>query len=202
VDLGNVDVGSPVERKVTVRYAGRDDWTIEDITSANKSFEVQMSQPIRNGGRVDYDLTVRLKPDAPAGYIKDVLTLVTNDGATKRIPLYVEGRVTPALSVSPASLYLGSLKPGETATKLMIVQAKQPFKIAAVECDDSHFQFKVAQEAATLHRIPVTFTAGTTAGKVTQTVRVKTDNGATAQCQAWATIEAAPTENAAAKAER
>lgn len=202
VDLGNVDVGSPVERKVTVRYAGRSDWTIEDITSANKNFEVQMSQPVRNGGRVDYDLTVRLKSDAPAGYIKDVLTLVTNDGATKRIPLYVEGRVTPALSVSPASLFLGTLKPGQTATKLMIVQGKEPFKIASVQCDDSHFQFKVDEESATLHRIPVTYTAGTIAGKVAQTVHVKTDSGATAECQAWATIEAVPAENAAVKADR
>jgi hypothetical protein len=161
-----------------------------------------MSQPVRNGGRVDYDLTVRLKNDAPAGYIKDVLTIVTNDGATKRIPLYVEGRVTPALSVSPASLFLGSLKPGQTATKLMIVQGKEPFKIASVQCDDSHFQFKVDEESATLHRIPVTYTAGTIAGKVTQTVHVKTDTGATAECQAWATIEAAPAENAAVKADR
>lgn len=199
VDLGNVDVGTPVERKVTVRYAGRSDWTIEDVTSANKNFEVQMSQPVRNGNRVDYDLTVRLKADAPPGYIKDVLTIVTNDGATKRIPLYVEGRVTPALAVSPASLFLGTLKPGQTATKLMIVQAKQPFKIAAVECDDSHFQFKVDDKSAVLHRIPVTFTAGATPGKVAQTVRVKTDGGAMGECQAWATIEAAPIENAAAK---
>lgn len=202
VDLGSVDIGSPTERKVTVRYAGRNDWTIEDITSANKSFEVQMSQPVRNGSRVDYDLTVRLKGDAPAGYIKDVLTIVTNDPATRRIPLYVEGRVTPALTVSPASLFLGTLKPGESATKLMIVQGKEPFKIAAVECDDSHFQFKVGQEAAKLHRIPVTYTAGATAGKVAQTVRVKTDAGATGECQAWATIEAGPVENAAVTTER
>lgn len=201
VDLGNVDVGTPVDRKVTVRYAGRSDWTIEDVTSANKSFEVQMSPPVRNGNRVDYELTVRLKADAPAGYIKDVLTIVTNDGATKRIPLYVEGRVTPALAVSPASLFLGTLKPGDTATKLMIVQGKQPFKIASVECDDSRFQFKVDEKAAVLHRIPVTYTAGNVAGKVAQTVRVTTDTGATGECQAWATIEAAPGENAAAKAE-
>jgi hypothetical protein len=202
VDLGTVDIGSPVERKVTVRYAGRNDWTIEDVTSANKSFEVQMSQPVRNGSRVDYDLTVRLKADAPPGYIKDVLTLVTNDGATKRIPLYVEGRVTPALTVSPASLFLGTLKPGQTATKLMIVQGKEPFKIAKVECDDNHFEFKVSEEVAKLHRIPVTYTAGATPGKVTQTVRVRTESGATGECQAWATIETALIENAAVKTER
>jgi hypothetical protein len=193
VDLGNVDVGSTVEKHVQVRFAGRSDWEIKDITSNNKNFEVSMSKPTRTGNRTDYELTVRLKNDASPGYIKDVLTLVTNDSATQRIPLYVEGRVVPALTVSPASLYFGTLKPGQTATKLMIVQGKSPFKITEINCEDQSFKFKTDDTAAAVHRVPVTFTAPEKAGKLTQNIVVKTDAGsATGTCQAWAMIEPAP----------
>jgi hypothetical protein len=49
VEVGNIDAGSPVERRVMVRYAGRRDWTITDVTSANKYYEVSLSKPVREG---------------------------------------------------------------------------------------------------------------------------------------------------------
>jgi hypothetical protein len=138
-------------------------------------------------------LIVRLKADAPAGYIKDQLTLVTNDSGTQRIPLYVEGRVVAAVTVSPASLAFGDLKPGQEATKTLIVSGKKPFKVTAVECDDpAVLKFKTDDASAAVHRIPVTFKAPDKPGKVSQTIRIKIDGGKdiAAQCQGWAKVVA------------
>ena len=62
---------------------------------------------------------VRLSDNLPAGYVKDQITVVTNDGLadTQRIPLIVEGRVVPEISVTPEALVLGDVPTGETVTK-------------------------------------------------------------------------------------
>ena len=197
VDLGSLEGGkaSPT-KKVKVRYTGRSDWTIQDVTSSNSNFEVEISKPMRYPGHVEYELSVRLKDGAPAGFLKDRLTLVTSDVSGQKIPLYVEGRIMPALTVSPASLFLGDVKPGQRVAKTIIVHGKKPFKVTGVECDDKGFEFKPEEQAATLHKIPVTYTAGKSPGRVSRTIHIKSDSGATAQLQATANVIA---EQAAGK---
>jgi hypothetical protein len=192
IQFGSLDEGSRSEQRVQVDYAGRNDWQIVDVRSANPSFEVELTETKRSGGRIQYEMVVRLKDDAPAGYINDQLTLVTNDSGTRTIPLPVEGRVVSSLTVSPASLSLGTVEPGQKVTKQLIVRGKTPFKIVDVRCTggDDCFEFTKPAEAKTLQFIPVIFTAGTTPGKVVQTIEIQTDIGnSKATCVATAFIK-------------
>ncbi|MCH8240194.1 MAG: DUF1573 domain-containing protein, partial [Proteobacteria bacterium] len=43
IELGLVDEGATVEKKVVVTYAGRSDWKIVDIRSENSHFEVELN---------------------------------------------------------------------------------------------------------------------------------------------------------------
>jgi hypothetical protein len=189
VDFGTVHEGLAAEKKITVLYAGRDDWKIVDVTSANSNYEVAVTEKSRGGGRVSYELSVRLKDGTPAGYVNDPLTLVTNDSNLKRVPLYVEGRITPSVTVSPASLNLGVVKPGQKVTRLLIVKGNEPFRIIGVDCGDRCFEFKVSETAKTQHRIPVTFTAGEKPGNIAERIRIKTDRS-TVECLASASVVA------------
>ena len=90
VNLGNVDLGRGAEQVVRVTHMGSTPWEITDVRSANVNFEVLLSQPQHTGSQSAYDLTLRLKPDAPAGYIKDQLILVTDDPRAPQIPMDVE----------------------------------------------------------------------------------------------------------------
>jgi len=190
VAFDSVDEGEPAERKVHVNYAGRDTWKIVDVRSGNTNFEVELNETRRGSGRVGYDLLVRMKESMPAGYFNDELVLVTNDGRSEQVPLRVEGSVTPALTVSPASLFMGVVKPGQTVTKTIVVKGKQPFKITEVQCADGCFDFKTSTEAKTLHLVPVVFKADGL-GKISQTIEIRTDigDGLVAKCLATATIE-------------
>jgi hypothetical protein len=192
VQFGSVDQGTVAEQTINVDYAGRYDWEIVDVRSANRHFEVELTETRRSGGRVNYQMLVRLKPDAPVGYLNDQLTLVTNDGTSRTIPVNVEGRVMSSLTVSPAALSLGTLEPGQKVTKQLIVRAKRPFKVVDVRCagGDDCFEFKKPTEAKTLQFIPVTFTAGTNPGKVVQTIEIQTDvSNSKATCVATAMIK-------------
>lgn len=175
IELGTVDQGQSREKRLEVRYAGRDDWRIDEIQAPNPYLETSLVELSRGGGQVSYELNVRLKDDAPVGYIKDQIYLVTNDHRTTRVPVDVEGRVESAITISPASLFLGVLQPGQEVTKKLVVRGKKPFRILHIECDDDCFRFTPSGEAKPLHLLPVTFTAGSKTGKLTCKIRITTD---------------------------
>jgi len=117
VQFGSVDQGTGMKQKVSVSYAGRNDfvWRIDRVESANPYLEGQVAEVSRTPGQVKYDLWATLKPNAPAGYIQDQLVLVTNDVSQQaaRVPVPVEGIVSTALSVRPALLFMGVIEAGQ-----------------------------------------------------------------------------------------
>jgi hypothetical protein len=179
VQLGEVDQGTERDQKVTVYYAGRSDWKITDVKSSNPYLAAGFTETARQGGQVWYQLSVRLTSKAPAGYLSDRLTLVTNDYQPTRIPILVEARVTPAITVSPASLFMGVVPTGQEVTKTLVIKGKKPFRILSITCDDKSFTFRQQSDSSpkALHLVPVTFTAGSDAGKITKSIRIETDLG-------------------------
>ena len=125
----------------------------------------------------------------PAGFFNDRLILVTNDGRSKQVPLRVEGNVVPSLSVSPASLFMGVVKPGTKVKKVLVIRGKTPFKIKQVSCGDGCFEFQPSQESKLVHLVPVVFTAPTP-GKITRHISIETEEGRTATCTVTAKVEA------------
>ncbi|HEV2969377.1 MAG TPA: DUF1573 domain-containing protein [Pirellulales bacterium] len=177
VELGTIDQGQEVERRVTVNHYGSSDWKILDVRSVNSNYEVEVKDGSRSYDKVSYDLVVHLKKDAPPGYLKDQLVLVTNDPRITQFPVEVEGLVKAELSASPQSLALGLVEVGKTATKPIVVRGRRPFMVTAVHCDDDAFTFKVPTAAGAVQFILVTFTAPDKAGKIAKKIRIETDLG-------------------------
>jgi hypothetical protein len=178
IEFGEVNEGEPKEQKVTVQYAGRPNWEIVDVTNDNDNFEVELLEAERGNGRVSYNLIVRLKENLPAGYVKDQLTVITNDSRVEnqRIPLFVSGHVRPEFSVTPSRLVLGEIAPGAEVTRKIIVRGKEPFKIVDVDCGEDCFDFKADDdEAKKVHVVQVTFKAGEQPGKLQTPIRIITD---------------------------
>jgi hypothetical protein len=179
VQMGAVDRGSPADMNVAVDYAGRNTWKILEVKSSNPHVSGKVVETRRWGGRVRYGLTVRLDDTAPLGEFNEHLLLITDDRQMTQIPIQVEGEVVSAVTVSPASLFMGVVRPGQRVTKQLVVRGKKAFKILSVTCDDESFEFGTfdRETARKLHVIPVTFVAGEGTGKISETIRVRTDLG-------------------------
>jgi hypothetical protein len=188
VEFGEVDLGTKSEKKISVTYAGRDNWTIKDVRSANENLEVELANPVRGPGRVTYQMTVRMKGNATEGYFDDEIFLVTDDANRKQIPVAVNGKVASALEM-PKSLLVGIVKAGEQTTKVLIVKGKRPFKITDVQCEDPAFSFKVGEESKSLQLINVTYTAGNQAGDFSFPIKVSTDMNMTLETLATVTVK-------------
>ena len=191
VDLGSVEQGNPIEKKVTITRTGQSDWQVMEVKCANPHISGEVVETRRSGGNVSYELSVFLNENAPSGYIQDHLMLVTNDQSSTQVPVLVEGVVQSPITVSPASLFLGVVQPGQKVTKQLVVKGNKPFKIVAVNCDDDSFEFTTPIDgvARLIHLIPVTFIAGEEVGKVLKTIRIVTDlTGAPPELSAFAVV--------------
>lgn len=195
--FGSVNQGDTPERRLTVSYAGRADWKIERIESENPFIESEFTETGRSGGKVTYDLRVRLTSDAPVGYLRDHLVLVTNDQNPRaaRVPVAVEGVVVSPLSVRPSPLMLGVAAPGQSLpARRLVVQGHEPFRITGFECDDPRFTFSADDESKSVHLVSVTFAADSQAGQVSSKVRIATDAGGDSPLEAVLQAVIAPAQ--------
>jgi|TARA_A100001011_G_scaffold133792_1_gene141008 hypothetical protein len=201
VNLGNVDLGRGAEQVVRVTHMGSTPWEITDVRSANVNFEVLLSQPQHTGSQSAYDLTLRLKSNAPAGYINDQLILVTNDPRASQIPMDVEGRVVAEVTVSPQLLALGNVLPGGTVTKNIVVRANRPFCVTGIVCNDGCLSCPAKETPAKVHILPVTFQAGDVGGRVERELTITTDlgDGAVPVVTVQAMVDGVPADGASAR---
>ena len=193
VQFGEVEQGTAWLQKIVVNHMGYGDWQITGVRSSNPYLSAEAVPTGRQAGQVSYELAVRLDARAPVGYLNDHLVLLTNDGQSVEMPLVVEGRVISGITVSPASLFMGVVQPGQEAIKSMVVKANKPFRILAITCDDKSFTFGKESDLSpkAVHVVPVTFLAGHNMGKVTKTIRIETDLGqATPELAAYAVVAA------------
>jgi len=194
VDFGDVVAGSSNSKTVKISYAGRDTWRLLGVEMPNDYLKAELQERRREGGRVDYAMQVLLSEDAPQGYLSEQFFLVTNDSRLEKIPVVVSGQVVSNVTVSPQSLALGVLAPGQRVTKQILVRSKKPFAVTKVACDGSDcLTFDQPQGQKRMHMIPVTFTAGEEPGKLAMKIQIKTDigKGAVAQCLATASVREA-----------
>jgi hypothetical protein len=178
VQFGVVTEGTAVEKSLTVDHIGGGDWRIERVECANPHITASIAETKRAPGIVSYSISAKLKEDAPRGYVRDQLVLVTNDphARTSHVPITVDGLVVAALSTS--SLWMGIAESGQPVTRNLVVHGRTPFHIVAVRSGDVRFQCNRPVEASRYHILPVTFlekgTSATTRHVATN-IRIETD---------------------------
>ena len=173
--LGNVKHGETAAQEVMVKYAGRSDWKITDVQCDKDYYEVEILKREVIGNQVQYRLMVRLKPEAPVGYIQDDLVFITDDADKGKLKLTVSGNVTSPVTVSPATMVLGTVPPGTQVVKRLVVKADKPFKITEISADQDGFSFEIGGEAKKVHLVPMTFTAPQSAAQINASISITTD---------------------------
>ena len=159
VAFGTVNQGAGASRELKITYAGRTDWKITKVECANpfiKASAVETSRLLGTPSRIAYGLSVELKKDAPPGYIREPLVLVTNDldARSARVPVNIEGLVATVLTVRPASLTTGAAEIGVPVTSNLVVQGHDPFRIVAIRSSDDRFEGKAPAGPKQYHIVP------------------------------------------------
>ncbi|MGL6196311.1 MAG: DUF1573 domain-containing protein [Thermoguttaceae bacterium] len=188
VDFGAVQEGKEVSRKLTLQYAGDPKWELVKIQRANDNKYIharaERKELAENGRDIIYEITVTLSPKTPPGYVREILRFVTNEkrsnakgqGEFAAIELPITGIVMDPLVAKPSPFQFGSVSPGETVTKYMVLRAAQPFKVKSVTSDDNRLYFSPSDQVSSIHIIAVTITSEqNSAEKVSRLIKVNTD---------------------------
>ena len=148
------------------------------MVSASRALAGQLVETARNESTVQYTLTLSLKPDAPAGIIRDEIRLLTNDPETASIPIPVTALIRGDLVASPSVLALGRVTSAGGAQGRFLVRASKPFTIVSVEGTGDGFSVAPVdvEQGHCAHRdrgLPAR--GGRTRGDLKRTFRVVTD---------------------------
>ncbi|MCA8998165.1 MAG: DUF1573 domain-containing protein [Planctomycetaceae bacterium] len=157
VDFGAVEVGQPQEQRLSVAYAGREDWKIEQVQVPNSHIHVEAKETVRAGGKVEYELVITLDKQAQIGKLQDQITLITDDPNSPEVPVLVYAKVEPDITIAPAEYPLGNLKPGQVKPFQIVVKGKRDFTIESVECSKSKDCFEVmslSEQSKSVHVVP------------------------------------------------
>ncbi len=190
VRLDNVKEGTEASRTISIVYTGNNTaWKILDFKSANKHLSGEIVETQATPGRVVFKVKVTLDASAPKGEINDRIFAISNDLVNRReIPIMVRGVVGKTLTVTPPTLFLGTLEPGEKSSdKDVMVLGSEPFKITKIESDDPNvnvdFDAASNTEAKRFFRVKVRFLnpAGGSKkldedGKLLSVVKIETDD--------------------------
>lgn len=160
-EFGAIAQGTPQERRIEVAYAGRADWTIRDVQTNNPHISATFVETQRSGGRVNYDLVVQLSPDAPAGLLREQILLITDDQNSPKVPLLVEAKIEPEITVTPDPVSLGVMRPNERKTVNVVLKGRKPFTVDKIESETGSeaFQVRLPERANIVHVLPLIVTA-------------------------------------------
>jgi len=180
VRFGAVEEGKAFIQTVQINSPGRSGLRISGVKTTSPFLSAHVTATESGWGATGYQLHVRLDERAPAGYLRDYVTLATGDSRLKEIPVLVEGRIVPGVNVSPRTLFLGSVEPGQKVRKTLVVQGSQPVKVTNVTSNNSGFRFTAptADTPRLNHVIQAEFIVPEGIEALNQAVRIETDHGA------------------------
>jgi hypothetical protein len=158
VDFGVVSRGQSSKQQVSIERIDAPDWRAVRMVSASKAIDAELQEVGRKDGRVNYLLTVALKPDAPAGQLRDEIRILTNDEASPVVPVLVTGMIRGELTVSPSSLGLGRSNSAAPLRGRVLLRASRPFQIQGIEGHGNGLVATIdSPEAKPIHVVEVEF---------------------------------------------
>jgi hypothetical protein len=178
IDFGTVVRGQSPNQVLTIDRINADGWRFLRMVSGSRAINAQLVETGRNGGSVSYSLSVSLKPDAPAGLIRDEIRMMSNDPETPSIPVMVTAWIRGDLTAAPSILALGQVNSSAGVQGRFIIRGSRPFTIQSIEGAGDGFSTSDLKKAPqSVHVVTVAYKPeeGTTRGDIRHVFRVHTD---------------------------
>ena len=180
VNFGSVTRGQTPTQTIDVEYAGKLNWQVSEVVARDVPFAATIKELYRKTAagaisQVGYRLSVKLRSDAALGSFKHNVYLKTNDPASPLVPVLVEANVQSALSVTPSTLGLGTVKTDTALTRRVVVRGGKAFKVTGVEGTGNGIELGAALSDTEAEIQFVTFKCQVTAaGPFRREVKIKT----------------------------
>ena len=195
VDFGVVARGQTPSLVLSIDRVGMPNWRVERMASTCRAIDASLVETSRTGATVSYRLSVTLKPDAPAGVVRDEIRLISNDRDSPVVPVQITATIRGDLSASPGTLSLGHSTSAAGLQGKFLVRSSKPFTVKGVEGIGDGFKLSVDDDTAKpLHILTLTYRPeeGKPRGELRRVFRVRTDLPGEAPLELNATLFVSP----------
>jgi hypothetical protein len=189
IQFGSLSHGQEVTKELDIEYAGTANWQVLSVTNSNANLDAKLEETYRKPGQIGYRLIVTLKATAPAGLIRDAIIIETNDTNAPQFPVIVTGQVQPDLIVTPANLTMGTVKPGQSITRQVLLRGKKPFQVTGVEGGAESFRVEKPEGSQTFHKVIVRFAGSDEPGTRECTFKIQADLADESAAEFKATVQ-------------
>jgi hypothetical protein len=172
--LGQVKRGDTPSASTTVTFYGVQA-QVGEAKSESSYIQTSVKQVKNEAGQTGYELTAKLRADAPVGRWYTDVWLKTNSAEIPqiRVPLTVE--IESALTASPEAVALGQVAVNGESERRIILRGVKPFKITAVQGADDQFVVRDStEESKSVHVLTVKFKAAAP-GDLSRKLKIITD---------------------------
>jgi len=175
INFGKIKKGTTASASVTVTFLGNSSTQILETKSDSNYLVPEFKEIRRDSGEVAYQITAKIRADAPPGkWYSDVWVKTNNPNLPRlRVPLAIE--IESPVSTGPSTIILGEVKAGTESERKVILRGAKPFRIKSIDGTDEQMRVQeVDQEAKIVHVLTVTLNP-TAPGQLNRTFHVSTD---------------------------
>ncbi len=175
IALGQVKRGSAPSAATTITFLGQAQAQVTEAKCESNYVQTTFKELKREGSEVSYQLSAKLRSDAPVGKWYTDIWVKTNIASMPRVRVPLTVEIESALTLSPSAVTLGQVAVGGEVERKVILRGVKPFKIEKIQGTDD--QLSVRDNATApkqVHVLSVTL-KGTKAGEIQRKVKIITD---------------------------
>jgi hypothetical protein len=173
ISWGTVRPGETAERSVDIRYAGVGTWQITKVDCNDPNVELTLAETKREGIRIDYRLTAKLKPEHPTGQFAGQVILYTTDSQQSTFPIGLNGYVKALIETDPV-VDVGQIQQGKPVVRRIVLKSDNAFVVTETQSSGSQIKLKTSNEKKRMHVIEIEVVPDTE-GRLENDIFVKTD---------------------------
>jgi hypothetical protein len=173
--FGQLKRGGTPSASVLLSFFGNTDTQLSEVRCESNYIQPRAQVVRRQDSEITYQVTAKLRADAPVGKWYTDVWLKTNDPDMPpiRVPLTVE--IESALSINPETVTLGPVKSGTESERRVIVRGVKPFTIREVVGTNDQLLVRVdSSQPKPVHVLTIKLKAANP-GEVNRSLRVVTD---------------------------
>lgn len=190
INFGQIKRGESPTATVRVTFQGNGGVRIAEVQTESNYVLATIHELHRKPNEVAYELTARMRSDAPVGRWFTDIWLKTDQPQLPRVRVPLNVEVESPLSVSPAILAFGDVPLGKEIERRIIVRGVKPFRVLAIKGADTVLNVKEAGDTSkTIHVMTVTVKPDTV-GDTTRRLEIQTDLEGAATIDFQATVKA------------
>lgn len=173
--FGQLKRGGTPSASVLLSFFGNTDTQLSEVRCESNYIQPRAQVVRRQDSEVTYQVTAKLRADAPVGKWYTDVWVKTNDPNTPpiRVPLTVE--IESALSINPETVTMGPVKAGTESERRVIVRGVKPFTIREVTGTNDQLLVRVdSPQSKPVHVLTIKLKAADP-GEVNRALRIVTD---------------------------